>query len=72
MCAKRSGFPRMFLSRVDTSDIMAKVYAVFYQYDSAIFERSKQQCVPVVLVAKCGTSLEAEVAKSGNLGKRYS
>ncbi|CAE6461764.1 unnamed protein product [Rhizoctonia solani] len=51
---------------------MAKVYAGFYKYDSATVERSKQQRVPVVLVAKCGNPLEAGEAKPGNRGKRDS
>ncbi|KAG8690523.1 Chitin synthase, class 3 [Ceratobasidium sp. 395] len=51
---------------------MAKVYAGFYKYDSATAEKSKQQKVPVVLVAKCGNPLEAGEAKSGNRGKRDS
>jgi len=37
---------------------MAKVFAGFYDYDDATTERSKQQRVPIVLVAKCGKSLE--------------
>ncbi|QRV80228.1 chitin synthase [Ceratobasidium sp. AG-Ba] len=51
---------------------MAKVYAGFYKYDSATVERSKQQKVPIVLVAKCGNPLEAGEAKPGNRGKRDS
>lgn len=51
---------------------MAKVYAGFYKYDDATVERSKQQRVPVVLVAKCGNPLEATDAKPGNRGKRDS
>ncbi|KIP04155.1 glycosyltransferase family 2 protein [Phlebiopsis gigantea 11061_1 CR5-6] len=51
---------------------MAKVYAGFYAYDDATIERSKQQKVPVVLVAKCGNPLEAGDAKPGNRGKRDS
>ncbi|KAI4520184.1 glycosyltransferase family 2 protein [Schizophyllum commune Loenen D] len=51
---------------------MAKVYAGFYDYDDATVERSKQQRVPVVLVAKCGNPLEANDAKPGNRGKRDS
>ncbi|KAI0701286.1 chitin synthase-domain-containing protein [Cerioporus squamosus] len=38
---------------------MAKVYAGFYEYDDATVERSKQQRVPIVLVAKVGNPLEA-------------
>lgn len=51
---------------------MAKVYAGFYDYDDATIERSKQQRVPMVLVAKVGNPLEAGDAKPGNRGKRDS
>ncbi|KAG5720015.1 Chitin synthase 5 [Termitomyces sp. T112] len=51
---------------------MAKVYAGFYEYDDATVERSKQQRVPMVLVAKVGNPLEANEAKPGNRGKRDS
>ena len=51
---------------------MAKVYAGFYDYDDSTVERSKQQRVPIVLVAKCGNPLEANEAKPGNRGKRDS
>lgn len=51
---------------------MAKVYAGFYAYDDSTVERSKQQRVPVVLVAKVGNPLEAEDGKPGNRGKRDS
>ncbi|KAI0082135.1 hypothetical protein K474DRAFT_1703153 [Panus rudis PR-1116 ss-1] len=51
---------------------MAKVYAGFYSYDDRTVERSKQQRVPIVLVAKCGNPLEANDAKPGNRGKRDS
>lgn len=51
---------------------MAKVYAGFYRYDDSTVERSKQQKVPVVLVAKVGNPLEADEAKPGNRGKRDS
>ncbi|EMD32671.1 glycosyltransferase family 2 protein [Gelatoporia subvermispora B] len=51
---------------------MAKVYAGFYDYDDATVERSKQQRVPIVLVAKCGNPLEANDPKPGNRGKRDS
>ncbi|KAK0549778.1 Chitin synthase, class 3 [Tilletia horrida] len=51
---------------------MAKVYAGFYDYDDSTVERSKQQRVPMILIAKCGTPLEAESAKPGNRGKRDS
>ncbi|OCB87088.1 glycosyltransferase family 2 protein [Sanghuangporus baumii] len=51
---------------------MAKVYAGFYSYDDNTVEKSKQQRVPIVLVAKCGNPLEANDAKPGNRGKRDS
>lgn len=51
---------------------MAKVYAGFYDYDDATVEVSKQQRIPVVLVAKCGNPREANEAKPGNRGKRDS
>ncbi|KAG8935722.1 Chitin synthase, class 3 [Tulasnella sp. 418] len=51
---------------------MAKVYAGFYLYDDATVERSKQQRVPIVLVAKCGNPLEGNDPKPGNRGKRDS
>ncbi|KAG6809561.1 hypothetical protein H0H92_015785 [Tricholoma furcatifolium] len=51
---------------------MAKVYAGFYEYDDATVERSKQQRVPIVLVAKVGNPLEQTEAKPGNRGKRDS
>lgn len=51
---------------------MAKVYAGFYEYDDETVEKSKQQRVPMVLVAKCGSPLEADSAKPGNRGKRDS
>ncbi|KAJ7264740.1 glycosyltransferase family 2 protein [Mycena rebaudengoi] len=51
---------------------MAKVYAGYYSYDDATVERSKQQRVPMVLVAKCGNPLETDDAKPGNRGKRDS
>ena len=51
---------------------MAKVYAGFYDYDDATVERSKQQRVPIVLVAKVGNPLEANDGKPGNRGKRDS
>ncbi|KAK8861274.1 hypothetical protein IAR55_002093 [Kwoniella newhampshirensis] len=51
---------------------MAKVYAGFYSYDSETIEASKQQRVPMVLVAKTGNPLEANDAKPGNRGKRDS
>lgn len=51
---------------------MAKVYAGFYDYDNNTVEKSKQQRVPIVLVAKCGNPLERNDAKPGNRGKRDS
>ncbi|GJE89689.1 glycosyltransferase family 2 protein [Phanerochaete sordida] len=51
---------------------MAQVYAGFYAYDDATVEKSKQQKVPIVLVAKCGNPLEKNDAKPGNRGKRDS
>ncbi|KAI0319028.1 glycosyltransferase family 2 protein [Amylostereum chailletii] len=51
---------------------MAKVFAGFYDYDDSTVERSKQQRVPMVLVAKTGNPLEANEAKPGNRGKRDS
>lgn len=51
---------------------MAKVYAGFYDYDDNTIEMSKQQRVPMVLVAKCGNPLEANDPKPGNRGKRDS
>jgi chitin synthase len=51
---------------------MAKVYAGFYHYDDSTTERSKQQRVPFVLVAKCGNAKEAKDPKPGNRGKRDS
>ncbi|KZT01163.1 glycosyltransferase family 2 protein, partial [Laetiporus sulphureus 93-53] len=51
---------------------MAKVYAGFYDYDNETIELSKQQRVPMILVAKVGNPLEAKDAKPGNRGKRDS
>lgn len=51
---------------------MAKVYAGFYAYDPETVEPSKQQRVPMVLVAKTGNPLERTDAKPGNRGKRDS
>jgi len=51
---------------------MAKVYAGFYDYDDASVERSKQQRVPMVVVAKVGNPLEQKDSKPGNRGKRDS
>ena len=51
---------------------MAKVFAGFYAYDDRTVETSKQQRIPVVLVAKVGNPLEAHDPKPGNRGKRDS
>ncbi len=51
---------------------MAKVYAGFYEYDDNTVERSKQQRVPMVVVAKVGNPLEVNDSKPGNRGKRDS
>ena len=51
---------------------MAKVYAGFYDYDDHTVEKSKQQRVPMILIAKCGTMMEMDSAKPGNRGKRDS
>jgi chitin synthase len=51
---------------------MAKVYAGFYAYDDDTVEPSKQQRIPIVLVAKTGNPLERNDAKPGNRGKRDS
>jgi chitin synthase len=51
---------------------MAKVFAGFYDYDDNTIEMSKQQKVPIVLVAKVGNPLEATEPKPGNRGKRDS
>lgn len=51
---------------------MAKVFAGFYDYDDSTIEHSKQQRVPMVLVAKVGNPLEVNDPKPGNRGKRDS
>jgi hypothetical protein len=51
---------------------MAKVYAGFYEYDNNTVELSKQQRVPMLLVAKVGNAQEQNEAKPGNRGKRDS
>ncbi|BGP23539.1 chitin synthase, glycosyltransferase family 2 protein [Rhodotorula toruloides] len=51
---------------------MAKVYAGFYSYDDNTVERSKQQRVPMLLVAKVGNPAEQRDPKPGNRGKRDS
>ena len=50
----------------------AKIFAGFYDYDNNTVEMSKQQRVPMILVAKVGNALEAHEAKPGNRGKRDS
>ncbi|KAI0125891.1 glycosyltransferase family 2 protein [Xylariales sp. AK1849] len=52
---------------------MAKIYAGFYDYgaNSAV-PLGKQQRVPMMLVAKCGTPDESKKSKPGNRGKRDS
>lgn len=51
---------------------MAKVYAGFYDYENLTVEKSKQQRVPMVLVAKTGNPIEVSDPKPGNRGKRDS
>ena len=51
---------------------MAKVYAGFYNYDDATIEHTKQQRVPMILVAKVGNQHEVNDPKPGNRGKRDS
>lgn len=52
---------------------MAKVYAGFYDYDDKTVPPEKQQRVPMICIAKCGTPREAESDKKpGNRGKRDS
>lgn len=51
---------------------MARVFAGFYDYDDRTVERSKQQRIPIVLVAKCGNPLEVNDPRPGNRGKRDS
>jgi chitin synthase len=51
---------------------MAKVYAGYYDYDDDTTEKSKQQRVPMILIAKCGSPFEAHDGKPGNRGKRDS
>lgn len=50
----------------------AKIYSGFYEYDNNTVEMSKQQRVPMLLIAKVGNELEANDAKPGNRGKRDS
>ncbi|KAM0788303.1 hypothetical protein ACM66B_001446 [Microbotryomycetes sp. NB124-2] len=51
---------------------MAKVFAGFYEYDNNTVEMSKQQRVPIILIAKVGNPQEVHDAKPGNRGKRDS
>jgi chitin synthase len=52
---------------------MAKVYAGFYSYDDASVPLEKQQRIPMICIAKCGTPREiASDSKPGNRGKRDS
>ncbi|KAH8675978.1 chitin synthase-domain-containing protein [Xylariales sp. PMI_506] len=52
---------------------MAKIYAGFYDYGAnSSIPLDKQQRVPMMLVAKCGTPDEAKKSKPGNRGKRDS
>lgn len=52
---------------------MAKIYAGFYDYgDESNVRPEKQQRVPMMVVAKCGTPDEANGSKPGNRGKRDS
>lgn len=51
---------------------MAKVYAGFYSYDNNTVESSKQQRVPMILIAKVGNPDEQDESKPGNRGKRDS
>lgn len=66
------GFSYVAVADNERRHNMAKVYAGFYDYDDETVEKSKQQRVPMVLVAKCGSPLEARSAKPGNRGKRDS
>ena len=50
----------------------AKIFAGFYDYDNNTVERTKQQRVSMMLVAKVGNPAEAGEAKPGNRGKRDS
>ena len=52
---------------------MAKIYAGFYDYgENSIIPLEKQQRVPMMVIAKCGTPDEAKKSKPGNRGKRDS
>ena len=52
---------------------LAKVYAGFYDYDDSTVAPDKQQRVPMICIAKCGTSREQEEdTRPGNRGKRDS
>ncbi|KAM0754976.1 hypothetical protein T439DRAFT_297410 [Meredithblackwellia eburnea MCA 4105] len=50
----------------------AKVFAGFYEYDNNTVELSKQQRVPMMLIAKVGNQSETKDPKPGNRGKRDS
>ncbi|RCH90989.1 Chitin synthase, class 3 [Rhizopus azygosporus] len=56
----------------------AKVYAGYYKYNTdedgrfPVIPEDKQQRVPMVVVVKCGTEMEAKEKKPGNRGKRDS
>ncbi|GAB0137367.1 Chitin synthase 4 [Epichloe bromicola] len=52
---------------------MAKVYCGFYDYGTkSRIPNERQQCVPMMLIVKCGTPDEAQKSKPGNRGKRDS
>ncbi|ORX96212.1 hypothetical protein K493DRAFT_217906 [Basidiobolus meristosporus CBS 931.73] len=51
---------------------MAKVYAGYYKFDHRTVPLARQQRVPMILIAKCGTPEEASSSKPGNRGKRDS
>jgi chitin synthase len=52
---------------------MAKIYSGFYDYgETSRIPGEKQQRVPMMVVAKCGTPEEAGKSKPGNRGKRDS
>lgn len=52
---------------------MAKVYTGFYDYgETSVIPPEKQQRVPMMVIAKCGTPAESTKSKPGNRGKRDS
>jgi chitin synthase len=52
---------------------MAKIYAGFYHFDDTTVDASQQQRVPMITIAKCGTTSErTDERKPGNRGKRDS